>query len=260
MFKKAIDDLIRGLALWPVWTYQAWHEMTARYRRTFLGSFWLAGSMVVTSFCMALVWGALMGRDMHDILPYITGGFLCFSIVGFMFNQGPELFLGWGTMIRNHAHPFSYYVFETAATTVFTFAHNVIIFFIVEACVGALVMPNWTFILGFPVVLVTVLSWGTVIGLLAARFRDMRFMLPYIGQLMFYLTPIIWRVGDISSKRAYVAYLNPLYGLLEIIRAPLLGYVAPAHAWSLAIGSMVSGIIAWMLIFIPFRKRIPFWV
>jgi len=138
----------------------------------------------------------------------------------------------------------------------------VIIFFLVEICLLGLKtpIPHWTFVLGFPVVLVTVLTWGTVIGLLSARFRDMRFMLPYIGQLMFYITPIIWRVGDISTKRAYVAYLNPLYGLLEIIRAPLLGYPANAHAWSLALGSMVSGIIAWMLIFIPFRKRIPFWV
>jgi len=105
MFKKAIDDLLRALALWRVWTYQAWHDMTARYKRTFLGSFWLAGSMLVTSLCMALVWGGLMHRKLEDVLPYITGGILCFSVVSFIFTQGPELFLSWGSMIRNHAHP-----------------------------------------------------------------------------------------------------------------------------------------------------------
>ena len=260
MYSKAINDIVRGAALWRVWTYQAWHEMTARFKRTFLGSFWLAGPMLVTSFCMALVWGGLMGRNMHDILPYITGGYLCFALVGFMFGEGPELFLGAGNTIKNHAYPFSYYVFETACKSVLTFSHNAIIFFIVSACVGNLAMPHWTFLIGMPIVLVTVMCWGTVIALLSARFRDLRFLLPYFGQLMFYVTPIIWRVGDISTKRAYVAQFNPLYGLLEVMRAPLLGHAPPAHAWALAIGTMVSGVVTWALVFPAFRKRIPFWI
>ena len=260
MFGKAINDLVRGAALWRVWTFQAWHEMTARYKRTLLGPFWLAGQMVVTSLCLALVWGGLMGRDMKEILPYITGGMLCFAVVQFMFNEGPELFMGAGNTIKNHAYPFTYYIFETACKTLLTFGHNLIIFWIVCIICGNIAFPNWSFLIGMPIVMVSVASWGTVIALISARFRDMRFLLPYFGQLMFYVTPIIWRVGDISTKRAYVAQFNPLYGLLEIIRAPLLGHVAPAHAWALAIGTMVTGVITWAVVFPPFRKRIAFWV
>ncbi len=85
-------------------------------------------------------------------------------------------------------------------------------------------------------------------------------MLPYISQLLFYVTPIIWRVGDISTGRAYVSQFNPLYGLLEVMRAPLLGHAPPERAWVLALSSMVTGVIAWVLVFSPFRRRIPFWV
>ena len=260
MFGKAINDLIRGLSLWRVWTYQAWHEMTIKYKRTFLGSFWLAGSMVVTSLCLALVWGALMGRNMHEILPYIAGGILCFDLVGSVFYQGPELFLSAGRMIKNHPYPFTYYVLETLCRNVFTFSHNVLIFFVVTILVQNPHIPHWTFILGFPVVLISVATWGTVVGLIAARFRDLRFMLPYIGQLLFYVTPIIWRVDDISSKRAFIAHFNPLYGLLDVLRAPLLGHAATPQAWYLAMGTMISGIIVWLMVFPPFRKKIPFWI
>ncbi|HVZ29424.1 MAG TPA: ABC transporter permease [Asticcacaulis sp.] len=260
MYAKAINDLVRGLALYKIWIFQAWHEMTAKYKRTVLGSFWLAGQMVVTSLCLSLVWGLLMGRDMHDILPYITCGVMCFQMITFIFNEGPGLFLGSGSMIKNHAWPFSYYVAEAICRIILTFAHNVLIFFVVEACVMAFAIPHWTLLLGFPIVIVAIASWGTVTGMVAARFRDMVFVLPYVGQLLFYVTPIIWRVSDISSKRAFVAHYNPLYGLLEVIRAPLLGHAPPPGAWALALGTMVTGVIAWLLVFSPFRRRIPFWV
>lgn len=260
MYKKAFDDLARGVALWPVWTYQAWHEMTARYKRTFLGTFWLAGSMVVTSIALALVWGGLMNRDLHEVLPYIMGGIMCFSLVAFPLNEGAELYLGSAGMIRNHAHPFSYYGLETVGKMVLTFAHNLIIFWIVVAFVRALSVPHWTLLLGFPIVLITMFTWGSVLGVAAARFRDLRFLLPYIGQLLFYITPVIWYVGDISNKRAWIANFNPLYGLLDVIRAPLLGQAPVPHAWSLALGSMIVGVILWLVIFPVFRKRIPFWV
>ena len=260
MYRKAFLDLMGGFALWRVWLYQAWHEMTARYKRTALGSFWLAGQMVVTSLCLALVWGGLMGRNMHDVLPYIAGGILCFSLVALPLTQGPELFLGAGSMIRNHAYPYTYYVLENICQTTLTFAHNLVIYWIVIACFQASEFPHWTFLLGAPVVLVTVFTWGSVFGLIAARFRDLRFMLPFIGQLFFYLTPIVWRVNDISTKRAYISQYNPLYGLLEIMRAPLLGHAPPAQCWSLALGTMVTGCAIWLVVFPLYRKRIPFWV
>jgi ABC-2 type transport system permease protein/lipopolysaccharide transport system permease protein len=201
-----------------------------------------------------------MGRNMHDILPYITGGILCFSVCGYIFNEGAEVFLGAGRMIKNHAYPFTYHVFESICKIVMTFAHNLLIFYIVVAMVQALAVPHWTFLIGLPVVLVSVFTWGSVVGLMAARFRDLRFMLPYVGQLLFYVTPIIWQVTDISNKRSFIAHYNPMYGLLELLRAPLLGQVAPPVCWSLALGTMFTGIIVWFLTFAAFRKRIPFWV
>ncbi|MEI9905156.1 MAG: hypothetical protein WDN06_15235 [Asticcacaulis sp.] len=153
--------------------------------------------MVVTSLCLALVWGGLMGRDMHDILPYIMCGIVCFQLVAFAFNDGPELFLGSGSMIKNHANPYSYYVAETVCRSVLTFAHNVLIFFVVEACVMAFAIPHWTFLLGFPIVVVTIFCWGTVAGLVAARFRDPSF------RAALYLPAAVLRHADHLAGRRH---------------------------------------------------------
>ncbi len=262
MYKKAFSDLTRGLALYRVWIYQAWHEMSAKYKRTLLGPFWMAASTLVTAMCLTLVWGILANRLDHlgELLPYVLGGMICFSLAGFMLNDGPVLFVGFAGMIRNHANPYSYYVLEAVCKAILTFAHNVVVYYVVCACLGALTIPHWSFVLALPIVIVSMYTWGTVVSLISARFRDLQLLLPYIGQLLFFLSPVMWRVVDMARGRALWAQFNPLYGLLEVIRSPLLGQMAPPHAWALAIGTSVAGIIAWLAVYPPLRKRIPFWV
>lgn len=264
MLSKAINDVIQGLSLWKIWTYQAWHDMTARYKRTALGSLWLAGQMVTLAICMSLVWGALQGVNLHDMLPYITAGLLCYGMVGFIMNQGVEVFMSAAGVIRNNAFPFSFYVLEDIARLTFTFLHNAVIFFIVEACVGAFVIPNWTILIGLPIVMASIFVWGSVAGMLAARFRDLRYLIPHAGQLVFYLTPIIWRMSDMPSghtfKRSLLADLNPFYGLLELLRSPLLGQTPPAVCWTLSLVFLGVGIVVWLIAFTFFRRRIPFWI
>ncbi|ESQ73630.1 ABC transporter permease [Asticcacaulis sp. AC402] len=256
---KTFTDLRKGLGLYRVWFYQAYHELTARYRRTFMGPFWISGGMVVTSICLALVFGEMMGQDLKEVLPYIMGGILCFGLVSFILIDGTEIFLRHGGDIKNHAYPFTYYMLETMAKEVFLFLNNVVVFYVVMVMIGAAVVPHWSVILGFPVVIMTGLTWGSVFGIVASRFRDLRFMLPYVNQLLFFLTPIFWRPDSLRGS-SILTQVNPYYGLLEIMRAPLLGETASPHMWYLALGSMVSGIIVWLIVFSLFRRRIPFWV
>lgn len=255
---KTFLDLKRGISLYRVWTYAAYHELTAKYRRTFLGSLWIAGSMVVTSLCLSLVFGTLMGQDLRQVLPHIMAGILCFSLVSFILIDGPEVFLRNSGNIQNHAYPFSYYVFESMTKEIFLFLHNLIVYYIAMVLIGAATFPHWTILIGLPIVVITGTCWGSVFGILAARFRDMRFMLPYVNQMLFFITPIFWTVDH--SKKSLLAYGNPYYGLLEMMRSPLMGEIAPPICWELALGTLVSGIIVWLIVFSTFRRRIPFWV
>lgn len=261
MFTKAINDLTRGLSLYKVWTYQAWHDMSAKYKRTILGSLWIAGSMVTMSLVLSVVFGALLGQDLHTVMPNIMGGILCWGLAAFMLVEGPDIFMNAGVVIKSHAYPFSYYVFEAAARSFMIFLNNLVVFFIALALLGKLAIPHWTFVPGLAIVFVSMFTWGGVISLVSARFRDLRFMIPHLAQILYFLTPIMWRVEDISSEnKARLADLNPFYGLIEVLRAPLLGHEPPQLCWVLALGIMGVGVILWLLVFGAFRKRIPFWV
>jgi len=261
MYAKATKDFTLALRMYPVWVHQAYHEISARYKRTVLGSLWISGQLVATSVALALVFGAIFGNALKDYLPYVMGGIMCFSLAGFCLMDSVEIFMRSSGIIRNHANPFSYYVFEAVARVFFLFLHNLVVFYIMLAIVGALVVPHWSLLLGIPVVLGCMFTWGTLAAMLAARFRDMRYLLPYIGTIVYFLTPILWHVDQLGNKtRAEIAGYNPFYGMLEIIRAPLLGHAAPANCWTMALVTLALGIVSWVLFFPPFRRRIAFWV
>ena len=261
MFVKSLTDVVRGLNLYHVWAFQAYHDITAKYKRTFLGSFWLAGSTVVTSVSLAILFGALFHQSLQQSLPYVMSGMLAFGLAGYVFNEAPEIFMASAPIIRNHAYPFSYYVFHGVSKTFLMFLHSVVIFWIIMGLIGGFSVPNWSLIAALPIALLFMATWGCVAGMMAARFRDMRFMLPYVGQLLSFLTPIFWRANDLKPGALLtIVNLNPVYNLVQIVRRPLMGQVATSSEWGFAIGYTLLGLFVWMEIFGRFRRRIAFWV
>lgn len=260
MISKAFNDLIRGLSLYKIWTYQAWYEISAKYRRTFLGSLWMAGHMVTMGFALSLVFGAILNLSLKELLPHILGGILVWGMISFILTDATNVFVTAGQTIRNNAYPFTYYIFEAVAGTFFFFLNNLVVFYVVMALVGVYNIPHWSILIGLPIILVTIFCWGTVVAMFSARFRDLRYMLPNIGSLVYYLTPIMWRANDMNTGKSKYVYLNPFAGLLEMVRAPLLGEAPAAHTWAGALFLLFSGIIVFIIAFSLCRKRIPFWV
>jgi ABC-2 type transport system permease protein/lipopolysaccharide transport system permease protein len=260
MLSKATKDLKLGLSLYYVWVYQAYHDITAKYKRTVLGSLWIAGGMVITSVSLAIIFGALFHQNIRDTLPYVMSGMLIFGMVAYVFYDGAEMFMTSGGIIKNHAYPFTYYAFHTICKSFFLFLHNLIVYWIFAAVLGVLTMPNWSIFPALLVILLFMFTWGMLAGMLASRFRDMRFMLPYLGQLFSMLTPIFWRTDTLPPKILMVVNLNPVYALIQIARAPLLGQVASQGLWLIALGYTGLGLLLWIIVFSTLRRRIPFWV
>lgn len=259
-YSKAIKDVKNALLLWHVWFYHAYHQISSKYKRTFLGSLWISASMVTTSLSLAIVFGGIFGQSLKESLPFIMSGILCFGIAGFPITEGQETLMANAGIIKNHAYPFTFYVFEAVSRSLMMFLHNLVIFYITMAIVGSLAVPHYTIIFAIPIIILYMCFLTMITSMLAARFRDLRFLLQYIGQLMSFLTPVFWHPNQLTGWRKLIVDLNPLYGILEILRSPLTGHPAPKVAWILAIVSVCVGAIIWLIAFPRFRKRIPYWV
>ena len=256
---KTFADLSAGFRLYPVWLHQAYHVLSAKYKRTILGSVWIAANFTGSSLAIAIVFGALFHQDLKETLPYTMMGFLMAGLSLWIITDAPEMYMANGGIIKNHAYPFTYFAFEAVAKALFLFAHNLVVFYIFDLILGTTTIPLWPLVPGLALVVVCMLTWGSIIGMMAARFRDLRFLLPSLSTLLFFLTPIYWRPETLGRKR-WIADVNPIYHMVAVVREPFLGHYPSEANWVFVASLAVAGLLVWLVIFSAFRRRIPFWV
>lgn len=260
MLNKGFEDLRAGLGLYYVWIYQAYHDLSAKYKRTILGPLWLSGAFVVMSISYSILFGALFHQKLEVALPYIMSGILVYGLVSFILTEGVEVYIAAGGIIKNHAYPFTFYAFHAICRAFFLFLLNLVVFWIFMVIIRGFSIPSWTILLAIPLALMFMFAWGVLFGMLGARFRDLRFMLPYIAQLLNVLTPLFWHADSIQGWVRLGIELNPFYAFVQIIRCPLIGISPPLLSWEVAMAYTVLGVFLWLFFFPTFRRRIPFWV
>lgn len=257
---RVLRDLGEGFALWRIWTFMAWNDIVTRYRRSIIGPFWVAGAMAATSIAMALVFGAIFGQPLVEILPYIMCGLVAWQLAALAFIEGPETFMGQAGTMHNHAFPTSFYVYRFALRALVVTGHNLVVLAITLIAVRTEAFPTWQVIPGFILLILFATFSSAIAGVFSARYRDLRFMLPAVAQLLFFLTPIFWRVESVPVERAVIYQYNPLYYMLVVVRDPILGAAVPAPVWIGAIGVVAATFVLYVLTMALFRRRLPFWI
>jgi ABC-type polysaccharide/polyol phosphate export permease len=98
-----------------------------------------------------------------------------------------------------------------------------------------------------------------LLGTLSTRFRDIPPIVATVTQMMFLLTPILWRPDQIPG-REWIYVLNPFYYLVQVIREPLEGISPSLFIWTVALGLTAVGFVVSLLFFSRFRNRIVYWL
>jgi ABC-2 type transport system permease protein/lipopolysaccharide transport system permease protein len=98
-----------------------------------------------------------------------------------------------------------------------------------------------------------------LLGLLSARFRDIPMIVGSIVQVMFFITPVLWK-PDMLPGRALLLDANPFYHFVEIMRGPMLGQVPSGENWFACILVTVLGWMVTLLFYTAYRWRLAYWV
>jgi ABC-type polysaccharide/polyol phosphate export permease len=96
--------------------------------------------------------------------------------------------------------------------------------------------------------------------MICLRFRDLQQLVTTFLQIGMFITPVFWPPESLTGIRRFIfVELNPLYSMMEVVRAPLMG-TPPTQLVYITAGLIT--IIGWtitLLFFGYFRKRIAYW-
>jgi ABC-type polysaccharide/polyol phosphate export permease len=78
-------------------------------------------------------------------------------------------------------------------------------------------------------------------------------------QIGFFMTPIIYR-PEVLGNRAWIAELNPLHHLIEVVRTPIVAEVLPVASWTFLAFFTLGGSLVTFVVFARARARVPYWL
>lgn len=205
-----------------------WQDMRHRYRRSLLGPFWLVGSTAALVATICLLLGPMFGIPAAQYVPYVAGGMIVWNLIVSMVTESCQAFISESTMIRQTSAPLFTYVARVAWRNTLFFAHNLVIFPVALWLSGA--HTNWNALLAVPgfLLLMANLAWmGLVLGILAARYRDLPKTIESVIPVMMFLTPIMWKPEMMPFRiGARILQFNPFYWLIDLVRLLLVEQLA----------------------------------
>jgi len=95
------------------------------------------------------------------------------------------------------------------------------------------------------------LAFGLWLSALNVLYRDVRYALGYLMQLLFFATPVVYSSSVAEGDWAALLALNPLFGLIDLFRWVLLGVPAPDYT---AVISIASGALVLLGGLVFFRR------
>jgi homopolymeric O-antigen transport system permease protein len=260
-WRQAAADIKSGALAWQSWGMLGWHDIRQRYRRSTLGPFWITITMGVSIGSIGLIFGTLFGQDLHYFLPFVAAGNIVWALLSSLLTDGCAAFVSSEPIIRQIKLPYSMHIFRVVWRNLIILAHNIWVF--VATVILFAAWPNSATWLAIPGLVLIVIngSWvALILGLISARFRDIPLIITSMLQLLYLATPIIWLPDSMRGKHSYVYEYNPLYHMIELIRAPLLGHAPTLANWGVGIALALVGWALTYVLFARFRWRIPYWI
>lgn len=259
--RRAFADVREAAALWRLALTLGWFDIRLRYRGSVLGPFWLTLSTAVMVAALGFLYSRLFKMELHDYLPFLALSIVLWNFLSALVGDACVCFTQAESMIRSARMPHTLHAVRVVVRNLLTLAHNVVVIIAIYAIYN--VWPGWDSVVALPAILIWVadgLAICLLLGPLCARFRDIPPIVASVMQIAFFISPIIWQPSLLHGEAQRLLWLNPFFTVLEIVRAPLLGYLPAQQVWFSALAySILLWVIAWAL-FTRVRGRLAFWV
>jgi ABC-type polysaccharide/polyol phosphate export permease len=259
-FLEALTDVYSGVQRYHLWGLLGYQDIKQRYRRSILGPFWLTMSTAIMVCSMGFLYALLFKMDVHKYLPYLTVGMIVWGFFSTLISEGCTVFISSEAFIKQIKLPLFAHVARMIWKNFLIFMHNFVILIVViwwgDVNIG------WGTVISLFGMLLALANGAWVsllLGMISARYRDIPPVVNSLVQIVFFLTPIMWR-ADALGDRQWIAYMNPIYHVLECIRRPLLGEGVNISNFIVAGLLCLVGWVFTVLFYARFSKRVPYWV
>jgi lipopolysaccharide transport system permease protein len=261
--ENVIDPAKRGwIDLKELWTYRelfyffAWRDIKIRYKQTVLGFLWV----ILQPLLMMLILTFFFGRALNIPsrgLPYpvyVFSGLLIWNFFSSGVNSAANSMVNNSTIIKKVYFPRFVIPVSSLLVGIVDFAVAFVIFALVLIYYQQPI--HWNAIYMWPLAMIAAvmatLGLGCWLSALNVKYRDFRYVIPFLVQVLFFVTPVIYPIEILHHPLLqYLLAASPVYLAVELFRVPLTGAMP---GWSMLLPSIASGIFIMISGLVYFRR------
>lgn len=252
-----------SLNLSELWQYRelfyffTWRDIKVKYKQTFLGFAWA----VLQPFIMMVIFTLFFGQALNvpsDGIPYplfAFSGLMLWNVFSTGLNGAGNSMVSNANIIKKIYFPRLIIPMSAILVAVFDFFMAFIVYLGLVFYFNYSLSLKLLYLLPLSLFLTIIASFGpgALIAAMNVKYRDFRYLLPFIIQVGLFVTPVIYPVSMFGDKPWLVKLLalNPMYAPISLIRNALVD--VPVE-WGLIAISVVSGLIFLLIGIYYFRK------
>lgn len=263
--KAAFSDLRRSWAERNSWILAAYRALGNRYKRTYLGPWWITLTTLIFVFGLAQLRIGLRGGDWREAIPYVGLGFIVFGLIIGGLRDGAGVFSGGGNTLLTSRLPISSLIFRRNFEQLLDFLHDAVAILVIVVFFDIAFSWRWLeAILAVVLIVISSIGIGMWLGPFANRFRDVGPLIAAAIRILFFLTPIFWSIDMLAEGgRQWLAWYNPLTYQLLAFRDPILGtpHITPIGISPLGVSAIIAAVnlTLGLLVFTKYRTKQVYW-
>jgi lipopolysaccharide transport system permease protein len=228
----------------------AWRDLSVRYKQTIIGVAWALIRPFLTMMVFTIIFGRIAKLPSDGTAPYalmVFSGMLPWTFFSMGLAEASNSLINNSNLISKVYFP---RLLVPTATIAVAFVDFLISFCIL---IGLLVwyqfLPGWQMLL-LPVFVVFGLlaSLGPSLWITAlnVKYRDFRYVIPFILQFGLYVSPVGFSSSVVPEQWRLLYSINPMVGVIDGFRWCILGGQSQLYLPGLALGLCVTVFFLWL--------------
>jgi lipopolysaccharide transport system permease protein len=216
-----------------IWRYRelfyilSWRDIKVRYKQTVLGAAWSIIRPLLTTVIFTVVFSKIAKLNNPGNAPYalmVFAGMLPWQFFSNALSESSNSLIGNSNLITKVYFPRMIIPASSVITSLVDFAISFLI--LIAMMCWYKYVPSWHIVF-LPIFILIAFFCAFGVGLyltaVNVKYRDFRYIIPFIIQFGLYITPVGFSSSIISEKWKLLYSINPMVGVIDGFRWCILG-------------------------------------
>lgn len=239
-----------SFSLKEFWQYRelfyffTWRDVRVKYKQTYLGIGWAIlqplGMMLIFTLLFSRTWKIDTGTVQYPV--FVLAGLILWNMFNGAVSQAGESMIRHANIINKIYFPRLIIPCSAVLVALFDFIAGLIVFLVF--CFIYKQPISLSAFVYFPaaimITVITATGAGSFLSALNVKYRDFRYALPFLLQLLFFTSQVIYPLGSLQPAWIkQVLAINPVNAAIELFRSPLSGIAPDWNTVMIGTGSML---------------------